>query len=330
MKTNQKRKRKVNSLKRHAATGPWQPPGWAAKPHTTMLSRADGGEAAFKMAPTEEEELEQLRQLIGDDLDRLRPRHGFGELSAISGRPLPGTGTGRQRRQRPMPASSRPRSSQPWSQHTRQASSRPSQSQPWRQPRARTSARNWAPELTEFEERYLEGGWNSSVHRLTPGNLKGLRPIGGVSTREPWARDATFYHHSVVSKPSPLPAQAAMPFEKPDSSLGDMVVQAREAKKRSKELGAQHGGMKSSTTAFVGPGWNSSPLRHTPHTLRGSKPMTDEPWTRDERANRRPELNDAGHRGREDDAEKRRRKNKKPATPIDGRPAWDSSKTTFW
>ena len=41
-------------------------------------------------------------------------------------------------------------------------------------------------------------------------------------------------------------------------------------------------GLKKNASLGGQPLWDSSPLRVVPHSLRGSKPVTDEPWARDE------------------------------------------------
>ena len=78
-------------------------------------------------------------------------------------------------------------------------------------------------------------------------------------------------------------------------------------------------------------GWDSSPLRNTPYALRGAKPVTDEPWARDEALSRNMEEKTlklspgkarAGRKGA----------NAKPpsAANVSFQPAWDSSKRTAW
>jgi hypothetical protein len=73
-------------------------------------------------------------------------------------------------------------------------------------------------------------------------------------------------------------------------------------------------------------GWDASPARAVPYTLRGTRPVTDEPWARDEAINRNAEMEGVGgHR-----AGTKRGGKKKPAVAIENRPAWDSSKTPYY
>lgn len=104
---------------------------------------------------------------------------------------------------------------------------------------------------------------------------------------------------------------------------------------------------------FVGPGWDASPARSVPYTLRGSKPVTNEPWAADEAVNRNADLEKRGTldtpleraagggkvtpppSGRPGAASKAKKKNRatwdsSKTTTFESRPAWDNSKTTAW
>lgn len=108
---------------------------------------------------------------------------------------------------------------------------------------------------------------------------------------------------------------------------------------------------------FVGPGWDSSPARSVPYALRGSKPITNEPWAVDDAINRKGGLEKRGGLDTPPDggstvakatppasgrpsAFRSAKKRVSPMRPAwdgsktlasrDAQPAWDSTKTTAW
>lgn len=68
-------------------------------------------------------------------------------------------------------------------------------------------------------------------------------------------------------------------------------------------------------------GWDSSPARAVPYTLRGSKPVTDEPWARDNVEVDRSNMRNGGTP---------KKSARKVARPPEARPAWNNSKKTMW
>lgn len=214
--------------------------------------------------------------MIGaDDLERLRPTAS----SSIMPPGVGGGGGGGRPRVNQQPSAS---SSTPWfaSENSRES------------------------QLREFRQ---EAGWDGSVHRSTPANLRGMKPMTGV-TMEPWARDAAIYAGVDVEGNGEEPAQA---------SLSSMIAKTRAAKKSGGNAAP------SAKAAPIGPGWNSSPQKNTPYALRGIKPVTNEPWTGDER--------DKEFESSPDAAPKKRATRKKAAPPSkEIGPGWDSSKTTHF
>lgn len=113
--------------------------------------------------------------------------------------------------------------------------------------------------------RQKEKAWNGSVMRSRPSNLRGMK----VVTKEPWARDEAAYQKRTGSFEEEVNA---------DEPYDDRSV-----------LSASKG-YQSTITAGLGgrkqPAWDSSPLRAVPHTLKGLKPITREPWSVDQEINR--------------------------------------------
>ena len=107
-----------------------------------------------------------------------------------------------------------------------------------------------------------------------------------------------------------------------EESLSNLIAKTRAAKKEARDARASK----------LEGGWNSTPHRPVPYALRGSKPITDEPWARDNGINGRDADVDPAalprdavllHGGR-------KAKSKRQQTAPDGRPAWDSSKSVHF
>lgn len=79
-------------------------------------------------------------------------------------------------------------------------------------------------------------------------------------------------------------------------------------------------------------GWDVSPARATPYALRGVKPVTNEPWARDEAINRPGDESDIVQMGAaaKPGAKRMPKKAKPPSSIVEARPAWDGSKTTHY
>jgi len=116
------------------------------------------------------------------------------------------------------------------------------------------------------QDRAKEDAWDGSVHRSRPSNLRGLK----VATKEPWARDETAYQKRTGSFEDEV--NALDPYD--DRSV----------------LSASKGYTSTVTATGLNgrkqPAWDSSPLRPVPHTLKGLKPVTREPWSIDQEINR--------------------------------------------
>ena len=116
----------------------------------------------------------------------------------------------------------------------------------------------------------LEKGWNATPMRSVPANLRGIKP----STNEPWAIDLKYYQQKTGDFEDVMNDNA--PYD--DRSV----------------LSASKGYVQQVTASGLdGPGkpaWNSSVLRPVPHTLKGIKPQTREPWAVDMAINRNADL----------------------------------------
>ena len=125
-----------------------------------------------------------------------------------------------------------------------------------------------------------ERGWDSTPHRSCPSNLRGLKPI----TSEPWSRDAAVYSTNTGSfemqynvEMDGLGREEYNDESVLDSNQGYVSHITATGLKKNSSL-AFGGGLNASGQ----PMWDSSPLRHCPHVLRGISPVTREPWAIDE------------------------------------------------
>ena len=122
----------------------------------------------------------------------------------------------------------------------------------------RTATRSPSPQ--QLEKKYREEHhnwikrtqWNSTPFRNAPDQLRGIKPV----TREPWFEDmaiynAKFSNHEIDEKGGYV-----------DGTFG--------ARKNQRALTEEEGE------------WDSTTWRYVPHALKGIKPVTNEPWARDE------------------------------------------------
>ena len=231
--------------------------GWIARARpsaSNKQAREEGAACKLPMVPlSEEEELAQLRALIGDsNLERLRPTGNTGIMPpgvAQESGHASSNGKGQQQQQQKQKRSSRSPRKQPW------------------------FAQDYSREAIIKEYRQ-EANWNSSVHRSTPSTLRGIKPLPGT-TLEPWAQDAVIY----ASKDG-MDEMGGVAIFDPEQAhaIGDLVAQARAAKKKH-ALSSAAGS--STAKVFQGPGWNSTTQRTVPYALRGIQPVTNEPWSND-------------------------------------------------
>lgn len=120
------------------------------------------------------------------------------------------------------------------------------------------------PKREDIERQYREGyenwikeaGWNSSPFRNAPFQIRGLNPV----TREPWFEDMAIYNAK---------------FSPPDTGSEDY---------QDGTFGASAAGVGGRMPALTAQeaGWDGSTMRYVPYSLRGLKPVTNEPWARDE------------------------------------------------
>jgi len=111
--------------------------------------------------------------------------------------------------------------------------------------------------------------WDSSVFRNAPWQLRGLKPV----TREPWCRDAAIYNAKFIDDPlEAAGGTAAITSAYLDGTFGASDYRVRDKDgtyltQREEELHRK---------------WDSTTWRYTPHVLKGIRPVTKEPWARDE------------------------------------------------
>ena len=118
--------------------------------------------------------------------------------------------------------------------------------------------------------RAKEQAWNNTPMRSVPPSLKGLK----CATKEPWHIDQLFYQKKTGSFEEEL---------NDDAAYDDRSVYAVTKGYTSKVTAT---GLK----GFSNPSWDSSPFRPVPHTLKGIKPETREPWAIDQAINRDMDL----------------------------------------
>jgi hypothetical protein len=134
---------------------------------------------------------------------------------------------------------------------------------------ARRKEREEAKERRALE---LEARWDASTHRTAPFYLRNSKPI----TREPWAVDAMVYANKtgsfedVMNDDEPYNDESAL-----DSNNGYVSEVTATGLSKTSALGESSG-------------WDSSPFRHRPPTLRGCVPAATsrEPWQHDEVKNK--------------------------------------------
>ena len=108
----------------------------------------------------------------------------------------------------------------------------------------------------EYQEEYgkwmRRTGWNSTPFRNAPDPIKGLKPV----TREPWYEDMAIYN-----------AKFSSHIEDAHEGFNDeSALDAGQRRKSTREEA----------------NWDSSVWKYVPHSLKGIKPVTNEPWARDE------------------------------------------------
>jgi len=112
------------------------------------------------------------------------------------------------------------------------------------------------------------GDWDATPHRAVPYTLRGLRPL---HTIEPWSK-------SVLDSCKRLELRACSSYatsglSRLDDGMNDDIVQLR--RRQLLERSMRNG------SSAPRPEWDATPWLYTPPALRGLKPVTPEPWSRD-------------------------------------------------
>jgi len=114
------------------------------------------------------------------------------------------------------------------------------------------------PTQDEMQREYEQGvelwkkeqGWNPTPFRNAPWQIRGLNPV----TREPWFEDMAVYNAKFAGGDDGE-------TEYQDGSFGNHAITVQRDDEKH---------------------WDSSTMRYVPYALRGLKPVTNEPWARDE------------------------------------------------
>lgn len=120
-------------------------------------------------------------------------------------------------------------------------------------------------------------GWDSSPHKPIPYSLRGLKP---VYSADPWTRTALESWSRLEMRPSSSYATAGL-TKLDDGSRDDIVAlrQRKMAEDRAAIAGTKHQKP-----------WDESQWKYVPPSLRGLRPVTNEPWARDADVNEGLEL----------------------------------------
>lgn len=112
--------------------------------------------------------------------------------------------------------------------------------------------------------------WDSSTFKNAPWPLRGLKPV----TREPWYHDAAIYNSKFINDPLEAAGSSGVMDDGAfiDGTLGftDNVHYDKDGTALTMREERLH------------KNWDSSTWRYTPHVLKGIRPVTKEPWARDE------------------------------------------------
>ena len=112
--------------------------------------------------------------------------------------------------------------------------------------------------------------WDPTPFRNAPWPLRGLKPV----TREPWYHDAAIYNAKFIDDPLEAAGSSGIMDDGKfiDGTFGntDKVKYDKDGTALTKREQQLHSN------------WDSSTWRYTPHSLKGIRPVTKEPWARDE------------------------------------------------
>lgn len=113
--------------------------------------------------------------------------------------------------------------------------------------------------------------WDPSTFRNAPWPLRGLKPV----TREPWFHDAAIYNAKFGSD-DPL-ENAGSSGIMDDGAYIDGTFGYTDKTHYDKD-----GTALTKREERLHKGWDDTTWRYTPHVLKGIRPITKEPWARDE------------------------------------------------
>jgi len=112
--------------------------------------------------------------------------------------------------------------------------------------------------------------WDPSTFRNAPWPLRGLKPV----TREPWYHDAAIYNSKFCDDPLEAAGSTGVMDDGAffDGTLGftDKTEHRRDGTALTMREERLH------------KNWDATTWRYTPHGLKGIRPVTNEPWARDE------------------------------------------------
>jgi len=112
--------------------------------------------------------------------------------------------------------------------------------------------------------------WDPSTFRNAPWPLRGVKPV----TREPWCQDAAIYNAKFCDDPLEASGSTTIMDDGQfiDGTLGNTDKTNYDKDGTALTLREER----------LHRNWDSSTWRYTPHVLKGIRPVTREPWARDE------------------------------------------------
>lgn len=133
--------------------------------------------------------------------------------------------------------------------------------------------------------------WDPTPFRNAPWPLRGLKPV----TREPWYHDAAIYNAKFIDDPLEAAGSSGIMDDGKfiDGTFGNT----------DKTWYDKDGTALTKREQILHKNWNDTTMRYTPHALKGIRPITKEPWARDEATynNSRNSVNRGGEADFDDD-----------------------------
>lgn len=135
------------------------------------------------------------------------------------------------------------------------------------------AASRLARDLSTNRLHLIQRAWDGSRHVPVPYECRGLRPVTH-SCSEPWASESMQKWAGATDSGTAVGLGfTTSGLKRLDDGQSDDIVQLFNRRRR-EDL------QKAASRAI--PPWDSTPHRYTPPALRGLKPVTREPWDRDE------------------------------------------------